>query len=195
MPEQRTYPHGVTCWIDVEQPDLDAAARFYSGLFGWTLTEAMPPDAPGSYLVATLDGKDVAALGPSLGGCITDGLTAGTAIPEKQSALDVMPVLLVATGTTLGMMLVNVPAVFFGGTRFIVAGAALLLFAWLRGEVRPLRRHELARLALVQLLLPTEPPHLMRVAPGWREPECFIIGPRLESSSSSSAAVRPPTEK
>ncbi|GJD77442.1 hypothetical protein GCM10007886_42520 [Methylobacterium gregans] len=39
----------------------------------------------------------VAALSPALGGCITDGLTTGTAIPEKQSALDVMPVLLVAT--------------------------------------------------------------------------------------------------
>jgi predicted enzyme related to lactoylglutathione lyase len=59
---QRTYPHGVTCWIDSEQPDLEAAGRFYSGLFGWTLTDAMPPDAPGSYLIASLDGQDVAAL-------------------------------------------------------------------------------------------------------------------------------------
>jgi predicted enzyme related to lactoylglutathione lyase len=64
---QRTYPHGVTCWIDSEQPDLAAAARFYGGLFGWTLTDAVPPDAPGSYLIATLDGQDVAALGPATG--------------------------------------------------------------------------------------------------------------------------------
>ncbi|MGY1617990.1 VOC family protein [Geodermatophilus sp. SYSU D00691] len=65
MTAPRTYPHGVTCWIDTEQPDLDAAAAFYSGLFGWTLTDAVPPEAPGSYLVATLDGQDVAALAPA----------------------------------------------------------------------------------------------------------------------------------
>jgi predicted enzyme related to lactoylglutathione lyase len=71
MTEQRTYPHGVTCWIDSEQPDLDAACRFYAGLFGWTLTDAVPPDAPGSYLIATLDGEDVAALGPATGSTTT----------------------------------------------------------------------------------------------------------------------------
>jgi predicted enzyme related to lactoylglutathione lyase len=62
---ERTYPHGVTCWIDTEQPDPDAAARFYAGLFGWTLTDALP-DAPGSYLIATLDGQEVAAIGPAV---------------------------------------------------------------------------------------------------------------------------------
>jgi len=71
MTEQRTYPHGVPCWIDSEQPDLDAASHFYTGLFGWTLTDAVPPGAPGSYLIATLDGQDVAALGPSTGGTPT----------------------------------------------------------------------------------------------------------------------------
>ena len=58
-----------------------------------------------------------------------------------------------ATWIAMKFGVATVPAVFFGGTRFIVAGAALLLFAWLRGEVRPLRRHELGRLALVQLLM------------------------------------------
>lgn len=66
MPE-RTYPHGVTSWVDTEQPDLEAASHFYRGLFGWTLTNAMPPGAPGSYLIATLGGQDVAALAPALG--------------------------------------------------------------------------------------------------------------------------------
>jgi predicted enzyme related to lactoylglutathione lyase len=65
--EQRTYPHGVTCWIDTEQPDPAAAARFYAALFGWTLTDAVPPGAPGSYLIAALDGQDVAAIGPGPG--------------------------------------------------------------------------------------------------------------------------------
>ena len=62
MAGPRTYPHGVTCWIDTGQPDLEAAAQFYSGLFGWALAEAAPPGVPGKYLIATLDGADVAAL-------------------------------------------------------------------------------------------------------------------------------------
>jgi len=66
--EQRTYPHGVTCWIDTEQPDPAEAARFYAGLFGWTLTDVVPPDAPGPYLIATLGGQDVAAIGPATSG-------------------------------------------------------------------------------------------------------------------------------
>ncbi|GJE14810.1 MULTISPECIES: alpha/beta hydrolase [Methylobacterium] len=38
-----------------------------------------------------------AGLAPSLGACVTDNLGTGPSLPEKQSALDVMPVLLVAT--------------------------------------------------------------------------------------------------
>ncbi len=68
MAQPRTYPHGVTCWIDTEQPDLDAAGRFYTGLFGWTLTDAMPAGASPPYLIATLDGKDVGAIGAAAGG-------------------------------------------------------------------------------------------------------------------------------
>ena len=66
--DQRRYPHGVPCWVDTEQPDPPAAASFYAGLFGWEMTEAMPPGTPGSYRVATLDGHDVAAVGATDGG-------------------------------------------------------------------------------------------------------------------------------
>lgn len=66
-PGRRTYPHGVPCWVDTEQPDPDAAARFYRALFGWDVHEAMPVGAPGSYLVATLGGQDVGALAPGDG--------------------------------------------------------------------------------------------------------------------------------
>jgi uncharacterized protein len=62
MAKPRTYPHGVTCWIDTEQPDPRAASRFYRGLFGWTLTEVAAPRTRGSYLVATLDGREVGAV-------------------------------------------------------------------------------------------------------------------------------------
>jgi predicted enzyme related to lactoylglutathione lyase len=71
MAEKRTYPHGVTCWIDTEQPDVDAASRFYAGLFGWTLSDATAPGAPARYRVATLDGQDVAALASGAGGPAT----------------------------------------------------------------------------------------------------------------------------
>ena len=56
----RTYPHGVPCWIDTEQPEPHDAARFYGELLGWTFEDS----ARGSYLVASLDGQDVAAIAP-----------------------------------------------------------------------------------------------------------------------------------
>ncbi|MGI8457107.1 MAG: VOC family protein [Propionibacteriaceae bacterium] len=59
----RSYPEGVTCWVDTTQPDVDAALAFYGGLFGWTFQDAMPPNAPARYVIAQLDGSDVAAVG------------------------------------------------------------------------------------------------------------------------------------
>src|SRR3954447_11516879 len=67
MVEPRNYPAGVPSWVDTEQPALDAATRFYGGLFGWTFENAMPPGADGSYLIARLDGQDVAAIAPGTG--------------------------------------------------------------------------------------------------------------------------------
>lgn len=57
----RTYPPGVPSWIDLEQPDLEAAQRFYGGVFGWTFEAVTPPGAP-AYVIARLDGQDVAGL-------------------------------------------------------------------------------------------------------------------------------------
>ncbi|MCQ6271215.1 VOC family protein [Pseudarthrobacter sp. R1] len=65
---QRTYPQGVPCWIDTEQPDVNAAADFYGGLFGWTFEDVMPPGEPGRYLIAKLDGRDVAGIASSAEG-------------------------------------------------------------------------------------------------------------------------------
>lgn len=61
-PLARTYPHGVTSWIEVEQPNVDAGVAFYGGLLGWEFEDAMPAGTPGRYVVATLDGLDVASL-------------------------------------------------------------------------------------------------------------------------------------
>ena len=59
----RAYPHAVPCWIDTEQPDVEAATAFYGGIFGWTFEDAMPPGGPDRYLIARLAGKDVCAIG------------------------------------------------------------------------------------------------------------------------------------
>ena len=61
MSQTRTYPHGVPCWIDTEQPEPEAAQDFYRRLFGWTFTAASPPGGP-FYAIASLAGRDVAGL-------------------------------------------------------------------------------------------------------------------------------------
>src|SRR5258705_3630309 len=57
------YIEGVPCWVDASEPDPEAAAEFYGGLFGWELEDEMPPDAPGRYFMAQLRGLNVAAVG------------------------------------------------------------------------------------------------------------------------------------
>jgi uncharacterized protein len=51
----------TACWFDLGVTDVDAAASFYSSLFGWTVAE---PDATG-YRLISLNGHLVAALGPA----------------------------------------------------------------------------------------------------------------------------------
>jgi uncharacterized protein len=68
MPDRDGYPPGVPCWVDTNQPDPDAAADFYGGLFGWQLEDAMPAGSDGKYLVARIRGRDVAAISPPFQG-------------------------------------------------------------------------------------------------------------------------------
>jgi predicted enzyme related to lactoylglutathione lyase len=58
-----SYPEGVPCWSDTGHPDPAAVVDFYRGVFGWALDDRMPPEAPGHYFMATLDGALVAAIG------------------------------------------------------------------------------------------------------------------------------------
>jgi uncharacterized protein len=62
MAELDRYIPGVPCWIDTTQPDADAAADFYGGLFGWELEDAMPAGSSAKYFMARLGGGDVAAI-------------------------------------------------------------------------------------------------------------------------------------
>ena len=60
MPEVTSYSTGQPTWADVTSPDVDAAARFYSELFGWHAEKDPRPEA-GGYTMFTRDGKNVAA--------------------------------------------------------------------------------------------------------------------------------------
>lgn len=57
------YPAGVPCWIDTSRDDPEGAVAFYGGLLGWDLDDSMPPEAPGHYFTATIEGRTVAAIG------------------------------------------------------------------------------------------------------------------------------------
>lgn len=61
--QKTSYEPGTPCWVDLGTPDVEAAAAFYGGLFGWGC-EPGPPDA-GGYRMCMLDGRPVAGLGPA----------------------------------------------------------------------------------------------------------------------------------
>jgi predicted enzyme related to lactoylglutathione lyase len=62
MLERDGYIEGVPCWADTTQPDPEAAAAFYSQLFGWELEDAMPADSQMKYFIARRRGGDIAAI-------------------------------------------------------------------------------------------------------------------------------------
>jgi predicted enzyme related to lactoylglutathione lyase len=63
MPEVSSYATGQPSWADVTSPDVDAAASFYSELFGWDADKAPQPEA-GGYTMFSREGKHVAAASP-----------------------------------------------------------------------------------------------------------------------------------
>ncbi len=63
MLERDGFIPGVPCWIDSGRQTPHSAVEFYGKLFGWEFTDIAPPEIPGQYLAARLDGKLVAAFG------------------------------------------------------------------------------------------------------------------------------------
>jgi hypothetical protein len=57
MSERTGYEHGVPCWVDTWQGAGEAAAGFYTELFGWEAERG------GDYSMFRLRGRDVAGLG------------------------------------------------------------------------------------------------------------------------------------
>src|SRR3954471_1627484 len=62
MATEDRYIPGVPCWVDTSQPDAEAAAAFYSALFGWEIEDVTPPGAPVKYFAARLRGGGVAGI-------------------------------------------------------------------------------------------------------------------------------------
>ena len=58
--EVTRHEPGTFCWVEYASTDLQAAKEFYGKLFGWSLDESPTPNGP--YVMARIDGKDVAAL-------------------------------------------------------------------------------------------------------------------------------------
>ena len=70
MAERDGYIPGVPCWIDTSQPDPDAAAAFYRGLFGWEVEDPMPPgsgEVPGRPAPRRRRSRDLVGAGRSDG--------------------------------------------------------------------------------------------------------------------------------
>ena len=72
--DRTEYPPGVPCWIDTEQPDPESTAEFYGGSFGWEFENKLPPGIDDKYLVASLQGFDVAAIAIADAGPVRRGV-------------------------------------------------------------------------------------------------------------------------
>jgi len=59
-PPSSEHHQGKIVWADLVTPDVEAAKRFYGGLFGWTFRD--PEAGPKDYTLALLQGQPVAGL-------------------------------------------------------------------------------------------------------------------------------------
>lgn len=58
---EASFTRGMFCWADLAVPDMDAAARWYAALFGWSMT---PSDPAMPYSMAMQAGQMIAGIGP-----------------------------------------------------------------------------------------------------------------------------------
>jgi predicted enzyme related to lactoylglutathione lyase len=67
MPERTAYEPGTPSWVDLATPDIAAAKRFYTELFGWEAQDAGSQEETGGYAFFLLGGKRVAGVMPIRG--------------------------------------------------------------------------------------------------------------------------------
>ena len=131
MPEREGFPPGVPAWIDTTQPDVDAALAFYGGLFGWQFDERTPSGSSDRYVVATLDGKTVAAIAsPGAGRPQTPDWTTYVAVGSADDAA--------ARVREAGGAVLTEPADRFGLARVALCAdpAGTAFGVWEPGEIR-----------------------------------------------------------
>ena len=63
MIERDGYQHGVPCWVDTWQPDVERAVAFYTGLFGWDAEETSRPGEERRHFMCTMRGRRVTGIG------------------------------------------------------------------------------------------------------------------------------------
>ena len=59
------WPDGTPCWVDLGTIDIPKAIAFYSRQFGWEVAQGGPE--AGGYSMATVNGRNVAGIGPIMG--------------------------------------------------------------------------------------------------------------------------------
>ena len=60
------WPEGTPCWVDLGVDDIKKAITFYSALFDWDIEEGTAE--VGGYSLAKMGGRNVAGIGPKMGG-------------------------------------------------------------------------------------------------------------------------------
>jgi uncharacterized protein len=87
MTKLRSYPAGVTSWVDIAHADVEGASAFYGGIFGWTFTEDPLRGEVDRYLVAQLDGLDAAGiLGTPAGSSAPSGWNTYISVDDVEAA-------------------------------------------------------------------------------------------------------------
>ena len=86
MQERKSYLPGVPCWLDIMQPDPDAAKQFYGELFDWKFDNAAPQGSPEPYYIAQLRGRNVAAIGGPYSGDAPPSWNTYTAVESADRA-------------------------------------------------------------------------------------------------------------
>jgi predicted enzyme related to lactoylglutathione lyase len=61
MSKVTKYPPGTFCWVDLTTKDMEAAKKFYTGLFGWDFADMSGGGMV--YAMAQLHGENVAGMG------------------------------------------------------------------------------------------------------------------------------------
>jgi predicted enzyme related to lactoylglutathione lyase len=131
MSECNGFDAGVPCWVDTWQDDPEAAARFYSALFGWDIEETTPPGAERRYFICRLRGRDVAGIGSPIPEAAPPTPVWTTYV--VQGADDVAAKAREAGGTVL---VESVESMENGRLTFVADPSGAVLGAWEQGKHR-----------------------------------------------------------